>query len=379
MFESNGDVVTHVARFYKEESKRVVFFDKTLSNPPFDVILIQVCSLSWDDLREAEIDYRPFFSQFDDVFTHFNSVSSYSGPAADRLLRMPCGQTSNGNLYNPAQPSCYLIDQLRKEGYKTYTALNHDGNFGDFAAQIVKEGHADNPMDVSDIPITEISFDGTGIHDDLGVLMKWWRKRQASGAPRAAFYYNTITMHIGSHDPGEKNWWKEDPKTRYKADIQGLFHEITQFIALIRSSGRNAVVIFIPEHGAALKSYSIQARDLRDIPLPQITTVPVAVKIIGAGWPDLPKKPRIINEPVSYLAIAALLSSFEQKPPFGPHARAENAPFQPPQTDFLSENQYFITIPMPGRWELYQGKTHSWSVIPQDAVPAKIGGWLRKK
>ena len=40
-----------------------------------------------------------------------------SGPAAIRLLRASCGQTSHTNLYQPANNDCYLFDNLSKLGF----------------------------------------------------------------------------------------------------------------------------------------------------------------------------------------------------------------------------------------------------------------------
>ena len=43
----------------------------------------------------------------------------------------------------------------------------------------------------------------------------------------------------------------------------------------LEASGRRAVVVLVPEHGAALRGDSAQIAGLREIPTPAITLVPV--------------------------------------------------------------------------------------------------------
>ena len=93
----------------------------------FDIILVQICSLAWDDLKVAKVLNNPLLSHFDYLFTNFSGVVSYSGPAAIRLLRANCGQTSHADLYKPAPQDCYLLSALQQGGYTPQVALNHDG------------------------------------------------------------------------------------------------------------------------------------------------------------------------------------------------------------------------------------------------------------
>jgi hypothetical protein len=60
-------------RFYQQEAENRIVFSKPTT--PFDIIILQTCSLGWEDLNEAKIDPRSFFSQFDFLFTNFNSTT----------------------------------------------------------------------------------------------------------------------------------------------------------------------------------------------------------------------------------------------------------------------------------------------------------------
>jgi cellulose synthase operon protein YhjU len=80
-----------LSEFFRKEGQRSVAFPKPpAAAPPFDVIFLHVCSLSWDDLEATGMDKHALLSRFDIVLKRFNSVSTYSGPAAIRFLRAPC-------------------------------------------------------------------------------------------------------------------------------------------------------------------------------------------------------------------------------------------------------------------------------------------------
>ena len=85
--------------------------------PPFDIVVLQVCSLSWDDMEFVGLRDHPLLQRFDVVFTQFNSAASYSGPAALRLTRGACGQTSHHDLYEGGDAACYLFPSLEALGY----------------------------------------------------------------------------------------------------------------------------------------------------------------------------------------------------------------------------------------------------------------------
>ena len=342
--QPQGEAERYLAAFYESESERIIHFENAKRvSPDFDVIILHICSLSWDDLDGAGIGKDdPFFRQFDYLFTGFNSATAHSNPAAIRLLRANCGQPGHEALYNEASADCYLFDALRTQGYETYFTYNHDGTYGHFADEVRLLGHLDEPIKPEAIPIQAYNFDGSALFDDYRALEQWWMMRLESNASRSALYYNTISLHEGAHWAEDADWWKEDKRLEnYTGFVQKLFEDTTKFFDLIASSGRNALVIFIPEHGMALRGSGLQPAGLREIPLSQITRVPVGVKLIGNGYNKVPADPVVVTQPASYLAISYLLASFLNENPFGPGASlsfsgiTENIP----ATNFLSENE----------------------------------------
>ncbi|MBZ7309191.1 cellulose biosynthesis protein BcsG, partial [Klebsiella oxytoca] len=121
---------------------------------PFDVLIINICSLSWSDIEAAGLMEHPLWKHFDLLFKNFNSATSYSGPAAARLLRASCGQLSHANLYQPSGSECYLFENLAKLGFTQQLMLGHNGVFGDFLKELRSLGGIQSPlMDQSGLPI----------------------------------------------------------------------------------------------------------------------------------------------------------------------------------------------------------------------------------
>lgn len=369
-----GGVEEMARTFHRTEASRLVHFEKSKTTAPdFDIILLHVCSLSWDDLKEIGLEADPFFKTLDYLFTDFNSVTSYSNPSAIRLLRADCGQPSHDALYREAPGDCYLFDALRQQGFETYFILNHDGVYGHFAEQVKDLGHLDIPIKPSDIPIQAYDFDESPIYNDYAVLEKWWTLRQRSASPAAAVYYNTISLHDGSHWVGEKEWWKHDRVVHYREAVQRLLADFARFFDLVASSGRRAVIVFVPEHGMALRGNALQVAGLRDIPFKQITRVPVGIKLIGIPPGHAESTQRVVSKPTSYLALSYLLASFVERNPFEPGGlEADDRVSRLPETEFMAENQGIRIIKKGADYFLY-GKEKKWIALPSSVAPPAGG------
>jgi cellulose synthase operon protein YhjU len=351
MNQPKGEMDQSINKFYQSELKRTIHFDQRgLEAENFDIIFLHICSLSWDDLKGIGLDKDPFFQQFDLLFTQFNTVTSYSTPSAIRLLKGSCGQQTHERLYQDSSPDCYLADVLKKEGYESYFALNHDGVYGHFSDDLQSFGHLIPPVRPENSPLQAYNFDGSPIYDDDSVLEHVWKIRQESKNPRSFIYYNTISLHEGANRKGDPEWSKKDRNDRYRFFLQKLFQDMTKFIREVESSGKNSVIVFIPEHGMALRANPIQPAGLREIPLPQITIVPAGIKLIRKDHRQILPFQQIISKPASYLSLSFLLSSFMKENPFQPQTpasesiRSSDPRFidwsdRVPETDFVSENE----------------------------------------
>lgn len=290
--------------FYAAEAKRVTKFPTELpaDAQPFELLVINICSLSWADVDAAGLMSHPLWSHFDIQFKDFNSATSYSGPAAIRLLRASCGQTSHKNLYQPAGNQCYLFDNLSKLGFTQHLMLGHNGQFGNFLKEVREQGGMQAQlMDQTGLPVTLLGFDGSPVYDDTAVLQRWLKTIEKDSNPRSATFYNTLPLHDGNHFPGVSK------TADYKVRAQKFFDELDAFFTELDKSGRKVMVVVVPEHGAALKGDRMQVSGLRDIPSPSITNVPAGIKFFGMKAPHQ-GAPIEIAQPTSYLAISELVA-----------------------------------------------------------------------
>ncbi|MGM3367036.1 cellulose biosynthesis protein BcsG, partial [Escherichia coli] len=82
-------------------------------------IILNICSLAWSDLDEVGLRQNNLLDHMDVVFDDFNSATAYSGPAAIRLLRASCGQTSHTALFDPVPAECQLFSNLQRLGFQS--------------------------------------------------------------------------------------------------------------------------------------------------------------------------------------------------------------------------------------------------------------------
>ena len=303
-----------LAQFHEKEAQRSVSFARPpQASAPFDVIFLHICSLSWDDLEATGTDKHPLLASFDIVLKRFNTATTYSGPAAIRFLRAPCGQPTHKALYSPAPDKCLLMPQLQAAGLDTQLVLNHDGHFDDFLKFVNAQGVQKLPLALTGIAAPLRAFDNSRIYDDGAVLARWLEARPKAGSERAAVYFNSVSLHDGNFMAGDA---KRKSHEIYKPRLEKLLGDVQGFIGKLEKSGRRAVVVLVPEHGAAWRGDSMQIAGLREIPTPAITLVPVMVKVVG---PDAKRNGEAltVNEPTSYLALSHIVSQMLARPPFG--------------------------------------------------------------
>jgi len=330
-----------VAQFYAQEQQRQVRFNKVSDDSaPYDIILLHVCSLSWDDLQATQKLNDPLLKRFDVTFTQFNSAASYSGPAAIRLLRGACGQTSHNSLYEAANRSCLVIDGLQDAGFEPHWLMNHDGHFGNFFADVRDRGGMPAQLeDSSGAEIAQRSFDGTPIYGDYSALSRWWQKRVNSNVAHSVLYYNTISLHDGNRFEG-----KSLSQSSYERRLSQFAADINRFLDDVQRSGRHAIVVLVPEHGAAVRGDKRQIQGLREIPTPAISHVPVGVALINADKAS-DFHAASVETPTSYMALNELLSRFVADNPFAKnHLSITSYLDALPQTTSLAENEGTLVL-----------------------------------
>ena len=343
--------------FYDNEAQRAVLFPIPQEDAaPFDVLFIQVCSLSWDDLHYAGLDQHPLWQRFDILLTKFNSAASYSGPAAIRLLRATCGQPKHNSMYSTAYDNCYLMNSLSNSGFETTFAMNHDGKFDDLLGQIKSYGQVTvPPLPLNGLKITQRSFNNSPVYDDLMVLNRWREARQKSTSSRVALYYHTGSLHDGNFLLGAESL----PNTlqTYRKRLLVFLDEMEKFMQALEESGKNTVVIMVPEHGGAVRGDSRQISGLREIPTPAITLVPVGIKVIG-GNSQRTGDALLIGQATSYLAISHIVARMLENSPFTKDAFApSDYVANLPTTQFVAQTENTTVIEESGQFHLKIGSS----------------------
>lgn len=349
------DLDATLKTFYAKEDQRKLHIVKPADdNTPFDIILLQICSLAWDDLAYVGAREHALLNHFDVRFDNFSSAASYSGPAAIRLLRSACGQTPHEKLYAPAPPECTLMDQLADAGFQRQWAMNHDGVFGDMRSDIIDRGRIGTTL----FPLAGLqpalrAFSGDPYYRDYDVLSAWWKQRVVSGVPRVALYYNTGSLHDGNRFLDGS---RPDTQESYRRRVQTLFGDIEHFMSDIAASGRRAVVVMVPEHGANVRGDRLQISGLREIPSPAIALIPVGVRLVGR-----PQEPTIVvPQPTSLYGLSSLLAGLIAANPYATAAPALSDYVRAvPETEFVAENGGTVVMRAGGRYWLH-GADRKW-------------------
>jgi cellulose synthase operon protein YhjU len=354
---SDAELDALLKNFRSTEARRHVELPMMASGEPYDIILIHVCSLAWDDLRYVGMQDDAFLKRFNVLFTRFSSAASYSGPAAIRLLRANCGQQPHRDLYTAAPPDCYLISGLEHAGFEPHWLMNHDGHFGDFFADVRLRGGVDvAPDSNAGAAVAQSAFDGTPVYGDYSVLSKWWAVRLKNPVQRQVLYYNTISLHDGNHVKGMSI---SGAKESFTIRARTLFSDLGRFMDLIGASHRHVVLVFIPEHGAELQGERRQIQGLREVPSAAITQVPVGVALLGGEAQDA-GLPRTIDAPVSYLALAELLARMVAGDPFAAAGDDAKRPWMAklPETLAVGENENTVILDAGGTQQMQTPDGH---------------------
>ncbi|WP_297610473.1 cellulose biosynthesis protein BcsG [uncultured Sutterella sp.] len=336
-----------LARFYQSESERKAGIPQESRPRDFDIAVVNICSMSTDDLEASDLADHPVFSRFDARFENFNSATTYSGPATLRLLRSVCGEPSHEVLYNHREPSCELFGRLEQAGWKTTFFMDHNGQFDGYLDSLrERAGFAAKLSDQSSYRQALAAFDDSKIYRTADVLRDWLRHKPADGAPTAAFF-NLIALHDGNRA------LKSTRPMPFKPRAETLLNDLSQVMSEIEASGRKVLFIIVPEHGAAVRGDKIQMARLREIPSPRITHVPVLVKFFGLPKEALPGTQIRIPESTSYLAVSELIGRTAACDPWsaattcpGPQELFKGLP----QTWAVSENSNASVLSYQNKW-----------------------------
>ncbi len=287
--------------FYIHEASRQTQFPKEIAQGvPFDVLLVNICSLSQDDLAVAKLTEHPVLARFDIYLDNFNSATAYSGPATLRLLSASCGQSSHSALYDNRRPTCELMTNLSHLGYSQHLFMDHEGKFDNYLPNLksVAGMQADLASQKGYRP-RYTGFDGDVVYDDADLFKHWLKTVSDDTTQRTVTLFNLIALHDGNRSVGSTRAMPFGPRAKLMLD------QLHQLMNDIEKSGRRVMMVVVPEHGAAVRGDKIQMARLRDIPSPHITHVPTMVKYFGLQGDVNPVR---VKENTSYLAVSEMIA-----------------------------------------------------------------------
>lgn len=342
-----------LAAFYSTQGQRQVSFLRPEKTPAFDVLIVQICSLAWDDLLMTDNDQSPLLNHTDILLKRFNTATSYSGPAAIRLLRSTCGQTTHDALYEPTTANCYLFNQFEQAGFSKHLLLNHDGVYGDMLGEIQQFGGLNVAPDANSPAKTQwLGFDGSAIKNDFDVLNGWLQRHPHNADAPQALYYNTTSLHDGNHPPGTAS--AQGSANQYGARVQRLMSDLDQLISTLETQQRPTLLVMIPEHGAGARGDRMQIPFMRENPSPAITLAPVALRFVGL---EKAARPITVDQPTSYIDLAGLLADVIAQDPYrNPSVTAATLAADMTSTPYVSSNEAVTVVRYGDAYYLrYQG------------------------
>lgn len=269
---------------------------------PFDILFLNVGSLSNSDLLSAGLAKHPVLGSFQIQFDRFNSATSYAPQAALRLLTSTCGQPSNTELMSARRPACELFNQLEALGFTPRLFMDHSGKYENFLQMLqTRAGFSALPEVGRSYPVRYVGFDGESIADDLSVLRAWLKSvSEDLTTQRSVTLMNFMALHDGNRAPTDA------ASSQYNVRAKLFLDSLQSFFNDLQKSGRKAMVVLVPGQGSGLQGDRIQSAGMKDIPSPLLTEVPVMVKFFGL--PNLPREPMHVAGTTSYLALASLVS-----------------------------------------------------------------------
>lgn len=351
-----------VDAFYKKEKQRRVSYPASLdkSTPPFHFLFVQVCSLAWADVRAVNQEHNQFWQQFDIIMDNFNGVASYSNPAALRLLNANCGQKTLKGLFEESDGSCYLMAPLKQLGFETKVMFDYNPEFANMLGDLQKFGGVGRAsmIKTEDLKPALQAFYGGQIINDKEALTRWLKQVEDNPEQKTVTFFNLIPLHDGNRLLGNGNVAPFPPL------VENLLEELNGFIKKLEASNQKFVVVFIGEHGRNYTGDSVQMSGLRDIPTPDITHVPAAIKFIGLK--DKSENKTINIKPqISYLALSEILSRATSMNIFNEsEVKWSSLVNELPETHFVSQNESATVVEYNGKYYIRLKGDISWVLMP---------------
>lgn len=288
-----------LTEFYANERQHRRTQSVAAPEQPLDIIILNVCSMSWQDLQLSGQLSHPLIQNGSIHLTNFYSGSSYSGPSTLRLLRGHCGHEPHSELFT-ASNDCSLGRIFHDQYWQQEILMNHQGDFDNFLDLLRANGGMSDASfkDPTSAPQIMRGFDQMPVYSDAYLLEQWSNTRPLD---RSTFtLYNTISLHDGNQLFG----FRGNSMASYQARAELLLEDIQLFMDKVAINKRPTIVVIAPEHGAGLQGDRFQIPGMREIPTPALTHVPVTFHLMNMETTDTVN----IEEVTGPSAVAQILT-----------------------------------------------------------------------
>ncbi len=297
------NIDSYLNLFLEREKNRLITFPDALPDnfEPFDILIVNICSMANDDIIAVKQDKHKVFDEFDVRFEDFNSVSSYSTAATLRLLRANCGQETEDDMYQGPRGECNLLGSLERLGYQRKVFLDHNGVFGDYLktlGQLAAMPQKIYPFSEADVRYN--AFDGAPVYSDESVFRAYLKESSKNQALNLGFM-NLISLHDGNRLPGREKSESYGPR------LKRMLDDLEFLITNLKESGKRTLLVVIPEHGAAIRGDKMQISRLREIPTSKITTVPLMLKFVNMPEENQLQEQLKVKGQYSFLALSEII------------------------------------------------------------------------
>jgi cellulose synthase operon protein YhjU len=143
----------------------------------FDIIVLHICSLSWDDLDAAK-PQSPLLSRFD-LFKNFSSPPATAARPPSACCARHAASSRTRTCTTPRPPT--TCSPIWPRPASRRILMNHDGRFDNFRNYVETEiGIQGVKMESTDgVPVAMRAFDDSPILDDFNTFDHWYKQHLA--------------------------------------------------------------------------------------------------------------------------------------------------------------------------------------------------------
>ncbi len=279
----------YLETFYEKESERKIDFPTHLRKnfKPFNIVVLQVNSMSNKDLYVHNAKEHAVLKRFDIYLSDFNSATTDKNEATLRLFDAVCGQKSRDELLKDNK-NCSLFRALERLGYSgQYLFDRKEDNLK--VAKFLQE------KTVFPLAKIETKEKPNQLLSTLNRIDVMYEYIEAQRLEHNNQMFSFLRTTLADNVRGE---------TEYDLILKNFLLNLDKFVDYLSGLPNDTLFVLIPADGSALQGDRTQLKGVKEIPSHTLTNVTAMVKFISHK-----QRASAINvtSPTSYMGIAHLI------------------------------------------------------------------------